>query len=109
MRMNLLEETMDELDNDRITSPVVAVIDNDGHNAMDFEEFKRIAAKTVYDTLDLYVSVSPGLKILFEDGSWLERDVFTDDSGVDIDVWEHRVPPVRANDAKPFTSLLKER
>lgn len=29
MRMNLLEETMNELGNDHITSPVVAVIDND--------------------------------------------------------------------------------
>lgn len=101
--MNLLQETINDIKANNITSAVVAVGSADGQYAITFDKLKDIASKTEYDDKYLTPGIADDLVMLFEDGSWFERD--TDDNGVDY--WRYCRKPVFTDASKTFETVSK--
>lgn len=85
---NLINETIDTmLDEGYLESDVVAVLDECSMARMPWADFKEKYKGFTYDAGFGSVEVNLALKIVFKDGSWLERSEYDG-----AECWEYRKP-----------------
>jgi len=96
-KTNFLEETLEDIQgNEQTVESVKWVGSIDGDFSISFEEFKKLA-DFEYDSDLGGAEICPMLVIVFNDGSWIERNEFNGSSW-----WEYKKTPVEGVIPRPF-------
>lgn len=95
---NFLDETLADIqDLGKNDADVAWVGSVDGEFAISFEEF-RVMASFTYDAGIDGDEILPTLVVVFNDGSWLERNEYDGSSW-----WEYKRTPIRSENATSFS------
>ena len=86
--MNLLEETLRVMEKDHKTHNNVAYVEYYSGVWGTWDDFAAQAGSTFYDATYGTQEILPSLRIVFKDGSWLERQEYDG-----AEWWEKRTPP----------------
>ena len=104
---NLLEETLEVLSRHGYTDPFEQVIwvgSDNGHYAMNWGSFSRIAKDVNYDSDFGLAEIYTELVIIMNDGSWFSRGEYDGKEW-----WDYNTCPKRRLDSIPFKLVNKQK